>query len=333
MHELPEAGPQQRSRNPRVGTFHAPDALCLRQHIGQAQDEAGLSYEVSICPGGSPHVISRQSGRQWTLSWDELVKLAIGAGIDAPYPGLAEVQTRGPSAAPHAFVAPAGNASPTYCAECGQYPTHGIHNPAVRAVVGEKPKRPAAQLAPPEGLVLRPDPATTRVAAVVAGGGAVLEAGQPIPPHPFGAEKDAPPQGVSEAEAEALRAPFTGREITGDLLALHETLAEYGVQQARCTDEACEICGGFDRRLAAKEGRPPQGVEQREHSWTGDDDDRDRPVCRVCGEEWTEPNPDGPCPGWAPHAFSGTNPHHPCRKCSRAAEADVHSAAREGGGA
>lgn len=61
--------------------------MFLRQHCGEANSEDGRGYELSFNLGsGTPIVISKTTGRTMTLSWQDLIDLAIEAGIDKKEP-------------------------------------------------------------------------------------------------------------------------------------------------------------------------------------------------------------------------------------------------------
>jgi hypothetical protein len=62
------------------------NAILLRRRLGEARIDDGSRYEIGASPTGAPIIRSRQSGRYWSLTWDELVALALEAGIDAPAP-------------------------------------------------------------------------------------------------------------------------------------------------------------------------------------------------------------------------------------------------------
>lgn len=55
--------------------------LLMRNHIGSAEGE-GKSYDLATSLNGSPMVQSSVTGRTFHLAWDDIVKLAIEAGID-----------------------------------------------------------------------------------------------------------------------------------------------------------------------------------------------------------------------------------------------------------
>lgn len=58
-------------------------ALFLREHVGTVKDDEGNEYDVALNMGGmSPMVESKQTGQYFSLSWQEIVKMAVEAGID-----------------------------------------------------------------------------------------------------------------------------------------------------------------------------------------------------------------------------------------------------------
>jgi hypothetical protein len=67
-----------------IGTLHPKKTLFFRRHIGEA--EAGkLTYEMATNMSESiPIIQSKQTGKWFTLSWQEIIDLAILAGIDKP---------------------------------------------------------------------------------------------------------------------------------------------------------------------------------------------------------------------------------------------------------
>ena len=65
-----------------VGTIHKKDTMFLRLDSGSAQAEDGKRYELSVSMGNAPIIRSKHSGRWWSISWHELLTLAIEAGVD-----------------------------------------------------------------------------------------------------------------------------------------------------------------------------------------------------------------------------------------------------------
>ena len=65
-----------------VGKVYPPRSMFLRVHCGEAT--AGkLKYEMATLIAGMPIVESKQTGKWFTLSWQEIIDLAVKAGIDA----------------------------------------------------------------------------------------------------------------------------------------------------------------------------------------------------------------------------------------------------------
>jgi hypothetical protein len=62
-----------------------PDAFFLRIHAGEAKGEDGSEYELSVTAAGHmPLVRSGKTGRCFSIGWQELIRLAIAAGVDEP---------------------------------------------------------------------------------------------------------------------------------------------------------------------------------------------------------------------------------------------------------
>jgi len=49
---------------------------------GIATFDGGLQYTLAVTTGGDPVVTSEKTGRRWTISWPNLVRLAVADGID-----------------------------------------------------------------------------------------------------------------------------------------------------------------------------------------------------------------------------------------------------------
>lgn len=68
-----------------AGTLHPSRTLMLRVHVGTAESDDGTKYTLSVNAAGyAPIVHSDKTGRWFTLSWQDIVDLAIAKGIDAP---------------------------------------------------------------------------------------------------------------------------------------------------------------------------------------------------------------------------------------------------------
>lgn len=65
------------------GVIHPPQTLFLRQAVGKVtNDENGNEYEIDLVGAMSPCVKSLTTGQWWTISWDDLVQMAVEAGVD-----------------------------------------------------------------------------------------------------------------------------------------------------------------------------------------------------------------------------------------------------------
>lgn len=73
---------EKRERKGRIGTIHAEETLFLRVNVGVAKD-GDLAYEMTIHAGTSaPIILSKQTGKWWTIEWKDLIDLARHEGID-----------------------------------------------------------------------------------------------------------------------------------------------------------------------------------------------------------------------------------------------------------
>jgi len=64
-----------------IGKIHDKNSMFLRISAGEAK-RGRKKYELTISPGGTPIVRSLWSGKSFTLSWTDIIGLAIEAGID-----------------------------------------------------------------------------------------------------------------------------------------------------------------------------------------------------------------------------------------------------------
>lgn len=65
-----------------VGTIHPKGTMLLRQLIGSAKiNDDGLTLDMSLVNFHTPCVESPRTGRFFTLSWSEIIDMAIAAGI------------------------------------------------------------------------------------------------------------------------------------------------------------------------------------------------------------------------------------------------------------
>lgn len=67
-----------------VGKIIGSGTMILRNAVGEAKTDSGLKYEICSNMNASPLIRSEQTGKSFSLSWDDVLKLAIEAGIDEP---------------------------------------------------------------------------------------------------------------------------------------------------------------------------------------------------------------------------------------------------------
>lgn len=65
-----------------AGTIHPSGSLLLRSSRGDAEAVDGRKYEFSTTLHGQPCIRSEKSGKYFVVSWEELLQMAIDAGID-----------------------------------------------------------------------------------------------------------------------------------------------------------------------------------------------------------------------------------------------------------
>ena len=67
----------------KYGEIYPPRTMFLRDTVGEINDDEGNKYECTTNVGGlNPIIHSEQTGKWFTLSWTDIVGLAIRAGID-----------------------------------------------------------------------------------------------------------------------------------------------------------------------------------------------------------------------------------------------------------
>lgn len=67
-----------------LGELHEPKTLMFRVEVGTAQGPTpGNKYEMTVSAGDySPIIRSQQTGKWFTLSWQDILALAVTKGID-----------------------------------------------------------------------------------------------------------------------------------------------------------------------------------------------------------------------------------------------------------
>ncbi len=67
----------------QYGKIHPPKTLFFRQAVGTVTDNESNEYDCTLNMGGvHPIVCSKKTGKWFTLGWDDIVRLAVKAGID-----------------------------------------------------------------------------------------------------------------------------------------------------------------------------------------------------------------------------------------------------------
>jgi len=66
-----------------IGTIHPKRTMFLRHAVGNIKDSESNEYEATANVSDmSPIICSKQTGKYFTLNWDDIVRLAIDAGVD-----------------------------------------------------------------------------------------------------------------------------------------------------------------------------------------------------------------------------------------------------------
>lgn len=56
------------------------DTLILCQHVGTAGEPT--QYEMQLSNDMSPMILSKKTGKRFSISWHDLINQAIAAGVD-----------------------------------------------------------------------------------------------------------------------------------------------------------------------------------------------------------------------------------------------------------
>jgi len=64
------------------GTIYSPDHIFVRVEIGSATGHDGAKYDLGTSVDGQPLIRSSKTGKTFSLSWNELLNMAVDAGID-----------------------------------------------------------------------------------------------------------------------------------------------------------------------------------------------------------------------------------------------------------
>lgn len=74
---------RKRQGEPLVGRVYPPTAHFLRKSFGSAYSENGNEYKLGVVvKKGQMLVKSEKTGKWFVLTWPDVVRLAVDAGID-----------------------------------------------------------------------------------------------------------------------------------------------------------------------------------------------------------------------------------------------------------
>lgn len=76
-----------------MSTLHPKGTFMLTVHVGTASNADAGELEMSLVNGHMPAVRSGRTGKTFVLSWEDIIKQAIAAGIldeDPPTGGIAQ---------------------------------------------------------------------------------------------------------------------------------------------------------------------------------------------------------------------------------------------------
>jgi len=83
MKTTPQDKPKMTMGKQGIGFIHSKGSLFLRENVGTADTDEGPAYEMSLHVGSrEPILQSVKTGKQFTLTWKQLLELAVKAGID-----------------------------------------------------------------------------------------------------------------------------------------------------------------------------------------------------------------------------------------------------------
>ena len=65
------------------GKLLNPKDLYMTIHVGEAKDkEDGIEYHMALMTDSSPIITSDKTDKRFNLSWQEIINMAVEAGID-----------------------------------------------------------------------------------------------------------------------------------------------------------------------------------------------------------------------------------------------------------
>ncbi|GEM_PF-2963876 len=77
----PRVMAQQAHIKKPVGELLAADRLIMRVHAGTVTDENGNTFDMAHSISGCPMIENPRTNKKFLLSWEEIMEMAIEAGI------------------------------------------------------------------------------------------------------------------------------------------------------------------------------------------------------------------------------------------------------------
>ena len=64
------------------GTIYSQEKMFVRVACGTASGHGGTKYDLDTTLDGQPLIRSSKTGKTYSFSWNELLNMAVDAGID-----------------------------------------------------------------------------------------------------------------------------------------------------------------------------------------------------------------------------------------------------------
>ena len=64
-----------------MGKIYTRDTYMFNEHVGEAEN-ANRKYDLVLISSVTPGVKSKTTGKTFVLRWEEILQLAVDAGID-----------------------------------------------------------------------------------------------------------------------------------------------------------------------------------------------------------------------------------------------------------
>ncbi|WP_427500768.1 hypothetical protein ACQE3E_15495 [Methylomonas sp. MED-D] len=75
-----------------IGTIHPKGTMLLRERVGEAETKNGVKIEMSLVNFHTPCIECINTGKFYTVSWADLLELAMAAGVADPVSEANNVQ-------------------------------------------------------------------------------------------------------------------------------------------------------------------------------------------------------------------------------------------------